>query len=276
MGILRRGRKEVTWKVVPSGHPLAAQLAQPGEEILEPALGVIDWQQYLATIDERPRRRAIGACARDLVMTDRRLLIFRSDGTLRRHELPLASIRDVSLVRPPGKVAELGECAIRVVFVAGEETRYVDYSTRRSDAEPFVERLRRLIGKVRLDAFADEHGEGISLDDADRMSELLRLMHEAGEYELPPIVSYPEAEAGVAAPVASLRRCPQCGGDTSSVSDALACRRCSLIWCDPGREPDVRDGRLIGTQRFLPMSAEIANGDSERVRCFYATREGVL
>jgi hypothetical protein len=75
--MLRRQReREVSWRVIPPGDPRVAGLAQPGEECLEPVLGVIDWQRYVASLSDRPRRAAVRACDRELMLTDRRLLIF--------------------------------------------------------------------------------------------------------------------------------------------------------------------------------------------------------
>lgn len=50
---------EPEWRVIPSSDPSVARVAEPGEEFLFPMVSAIDWQDYLATIDERPREAAI-------------------------------------------------------------------------------------------------------------------------------------------------------------------------------------------------------------------------
>lgn len=258
----------MSWRVIPSGDPRIAGLAQPGEECLEPVLGVIDWQQYLGSLDHRPRRQSIRACGRELMLTDRRLLMFDS----RRgncQEVPLGAITDVSLIKPPGKPIEAGECVIRILWTGKEgRTRVVDFGTGRTQAESFVERLGTLIGTVKLAGFWAEHDD-IKLSDP-RAAELLALMHEAGQVELPPVLFMREAKT-LPPPVASVTCCPECGGRLRIVSDAACCGQCGLVWCDPETEPDVDSaGRLIGTRPHLDWK------DRESVRCYALTRDGAI
>lgn len=256
------------WRVIPSGDPRIAGLAQPGEECLEPVLGVIDWQQYLASLDHRPRRQSIRACERELMLTDRRMLAF-DYGRGRWHEFPLAAITDVSLIKPPGKPLETGECVIRILWTVEDgRTKVVDYGTGRRQAESFVERLGTLIGTVKLARFWAEHDD-IKLSDP-RAAELLALMHEAGQVELPPVLFMREAKT-LLPPVALVTHCPECGGRLRIVSAASCCRQCGLVWCDPGAEPEVDSaGRLIGTRPHLDWR------DRESVRCYALTRDGAI
>ncbi len=195
MGFLRRRPDEpVEWRVIPSGDPRVEGIAQPGEEFLDPMLTVIDWQQYLATVDEGlrqqylatinderlrqqqhvatsggTRRARISACRRDLALSDRRLLVIDPTGSM-SGPLPLSQIRDVSLVKPRWKPIAAGEFVIRIEFSGPDRVmRFVEYSGRRKDVEPFADRLRKNIGAVRLAASA-EH-ESTDLDDGGQSRE---------------------------------------------------------------------------------------------------------
>jgi hypothetical protein len=231
-------------------------------------LGVIDWQQYLASLDQEARRQSIATCRRELMLTDRRLVAFNS----RRgnyQEVPLAAITEVSFIKPPGKPLAAGECVIRILWTAKEgRTRVVDFGTRRSEAESFVERLRTLIGTVKLAGFWAEHDD-IKLSDP-RAAELLALEHEAGQVELPSVLFMREAKT-LPPPVASATRCPECGGRLRITSAAASCGNCGLVWCDPGTQPEVDSaGRLIGTSPHLDWR------DRESVRCYALTRDGAI
>lgn len=263
-------------------------------------LSVIDWQQYLATVDEtlrqqylatlndetlrqqqylatsqeRTKRQRIAACRRDLALSDRRLLVLDPTGPM-TGELPLSTIRDVSVVKPRWKPIAAGEYVIRIEYSGPDGVmRFIEYSGRRTDVEPFAERLRKNIGAVTLAGFWSEH-ESIDLDDRERFIEGIRLSIEAGVYEVPAALRSRQADSLLPAPVVSARRCPICHGRLRKVADAAGCRNCHLVWCDPGRQPVADDaGKITGTEFFLFFDENTDERDV--VHCFRFTKDGAI
>lgn len=274
-GMLRREtEQEVSWRVTPSGDPRVARLAQPGEECLEPVLGVIHWQLYLASLGDKRRRKTIRACERELMLSDRRLLVIdRRQRTL--WDIPLAAITDVSLNEPQGNLRANGECVIRILWTVPDgRTKVIDFGTGLSQATSFAGRLWEAVGTVNLAAFRAEHG-AIDLGDP-RAAEVLALMHQAGEAELPSVLFMKDKES-LPAPVASATRCPECRGSLRIMFAMACCAPCGLVWCDPGTEPSVDEaGRLIGTlPKGMPFFHRSLR-ELESVRCYKLTRDGAI
>lgn len=122
----RRARGAPIWQAIPPGDWRIAAWVQPGETCFDPVLGVIDWQEYVASLNERPRKQSIRASDRDLMLTDRRMLAF-DHGRGRRHEFFYSRITEVSLVGPPGKPVAGGECVIRLLWTVEDgRTKFVD------------------------------------------------------------------------------------------------------------------------------------------------------
>lgn len=266
---------EPQWRVIPSSDPSVAGLAEPGEEFLDPMVSVIDWQEYLATIDERPRDAAITRCRRELALSDRRLVvIFVAKGTY--SAIPLAAIRDVSIVKPPWKLFGTREMALRIHFSGAQgEVRRVEFSSKRRLIERFSERLQSNVASLRNEAFWAEH-ESIDVGDLERMTEAIRLGTEAGEIEVPAILPYREGDSLLPAPVASASRCPVCGGRLRALGEsACACPSCLLVWCDPKLEPKLgADGKIEGTSFYPFLPSTIREVDV--VHCFTVSNGDVL
>jgi hypothetical protein len=263
---------------------------------------VIDWQQYLATVDEGLRQQylasidnatnkqqqylatskestrfqRIAECRRFLLLSDRRLLVLDPRGGLMSGVIPLSAIGDVSVGKPRLKPIAHGEATIRIEHSAGPDglRRVVEYSGPQNLVGAFAERLRRNAAAVRLAAFESEH-ESIALDDRERFVELLKLKMEAGEYEVPAVVPSPDGDSLLPPPVASARRCPICQKRLRKVSDAVGCRNCHLVWCDPSRQPVTDDaGKIIGTEFFLFFDTNYDERDV--VHCFRLTKDEAI
>ena len=263
----RRSPDAPVWRVVPSGDPRVRAFVQPGEECLEPILGAVDWQRYLATLDQRPRARWVRFCSRELMITDRRLLAFNMTERYFA-EIPLAAISELQVIdHPPGGVkVAAGEHVIRIMWIVEDgRTKFVDFSTSEAEAQSFVARLKQSVAEVKLAAFGIEQGD-LSLSDP-RAGEALRLLHEASRVRVPPIVLF-RAGPALAQPVVAQLQCPECGERLRPVGNKMTyCSPCLLLWCDSGVEPEVSEsGRIEGAKEAL--EAFVPGIDLSAVRCY--------
>jgi len=276
MGLFSKRSRAGSWvkaarSALPPHDPLVRAYGEPGETFL-PGLGVINWQKYMATLNQPERRRIVAESGRTLFLSDRRLLVSdESSGMIM--PLPLEDVLRVELRKPPGKVWEWGEIAIRITVRTEVGTKAVDYATFRIDAEVFATKLRENAARWKLSQFRAQHGE-VSIHSPEA-TQFLELMVEAGEAELPPILRDFKADtSNLTPPVTSWKQCPECGGLLSPKGDAALCPECTRVWCDPYRRPALdEDGHLLGAQPYAPSPTEIEQGMAGRVSAWFVTTQ---
>lgn len=146
MGLFRGRRllRRDTWGAdpLPPTNYLVRTVGLVGETFW-PALGVIDWREYLETRNERHRYRAVKETRRQLQLTDVRLLVW---GPARawRADISLLSILDISLRPPAGGGWQADEVVIRAEY--GYEGKRMEsfWGSKRPDADAFVDKLTQL------------------------------------------------------------------------------------------------------------------------------------
>ena len=92
---------------MPPDYPPAKAWTLPGK-VMYPGLGVIDWLEYLRTIQQPGRRVRVQDATRTLFLTNRRLFVLDEARSLHT-DLPLRDVEDASVEMPPGKPQGAGQ-----------------------------------------------------------------------------------------------------------------------------------------------------------------------
>lgn len=130
---------------LPQDHPMVEAWAEPGERF-RPPLGVCDWVQYLKTIDEPDRQRAVQASMRQLVLTDRRVMVVWMDQPL-KGDIWLRDVLSVRSLPPPGKPFAGAEMAVEIKSRRDGGTLTAMWSMRREQADWLQEQLEEHLSR---------------------------------------------------------------------------------------------------------------------------------
>lgn len=93
-------------------HPMVKAWGEPGERFLPP-VGVIDWNEYLKTIDQPDRIQSVADATRQLVVTNRRIFVVWNDRPM-KGSIRLSDVVNVRTMVPPGSPYPGRELALEV------------------------------------------------------------------------------------------------------------------------------------------------------------------
>jgi hypothetical protein len=135
---------------LPPDHPVVVALGEPGE-VFWSELAVLDWGDYLATIERSDRWTAIERVSRKVILSNRRMVVLRLEGgDVEYVSLPLRIVHRVRVEVPegldyPGHV----ESIVHVESRIDESVGGVDWATRTPDAHVFARKLADLVKTCR-------------------------------------------------------------------------------------------------------------------------------
>jgi hypothetical protein len=133
------GRAAPRDEFLPTDDPMVQAWAEPGERFLPP-VGIIDWTQYLQTMDEIDRIASVKAAMRQLVLTTRRLIVLWLDRPT-KGDIRLSDVISARTLTPPGKPYSGAELALEVRASTPDGILQTMWAMRRQDAQHILSKL---------------------------------------------------------------------------------------------------------------------------------------